>query len=140
MAAESAKFGQPEVLLGIIPGAGGTQRLTRLVGPAKAKDMILSGRQVDAAEALAIGLADRVVPSASLQRDARTWAAQFAAGATLAQAAAKRAVDAVFDQPLAEGITIEQELFVQIFDTEDARGGVRSFLEQGPGKAIFRGR
>ncbi len=140
MAAETAKFGQPEILLGIIPGAGGTQRLTRLVGPAKAKDMILGGRQVEAGEALAIGLADRVVPSATLQVEGRAWAAEFAAGATLAQALAKRAIDAVYDQPLVEGISLEQELFVQIFDTEDARAGVRSFLENGPGKATFRGR
>jgi enoyl-CoA hydratase/carnithine racemase len=140
MAADTAKFGQPEILLGIIPGAGGTQRLSRLVGPAKAKEMILSGRQVDAAEALAMGLADRVVPAASLQEEARSWAAQFAAGATLAQAAAKRAIDNALDQPLAEGLNLEQELFVQIFDTEDARTGVQSFLEQGPGKATFRGR
>jgi len=140
MAADTAKFGQPEILLGIIPGAGGTQRLTRLVGPARAKELILGGRQVDASEALAIGLADRVVQAAVLIEEAKAWAAQFASGATLAQGLAKRAIDAVFDQSLAEGITLEQELFVQVFDTDDARAGVRSFLEHGPGKATFRGR
>jgi len=140
MAADSAKFGQPEILLGIIPGAGGTQRLTRLVGPAKAKEMILSGRQVDANEALAIGLADRVTPADALLDEARAWAAEFAKGATFAQAMAKRAIDGTYDMSLAEGITNEQELFVQIFDSEDARTGVKSFLEQGPGKAKFSGR
>jgi enoyl-CoA hydratase len=140
MAAETAKFGQPEVLLGIIPGAGGTQRLTRLVGPARAKDMILSGRRVEAGEALAMGLVDRLVPAADLQAEARQWAAEFARGATAAQAFAKRAIDTAYDQPLHEGITTEQELFVQVFDTEDAGTGVKSFLEHGPGKATFKGR
>jgi enoyl-CoA hydratase len=140
LAAETAKFGQPEVLLGIIPGAGGTQRLTRLVGPARAKDMILSGRRVEAGEALAMGLADRLVPAAELQDEARQWAAEFARGATAAQAMAKRAIDTAYDVPLHEGITTEQELFVQVFDTEDAGTGVQSFLEHGPGKAEFKGR
>jgi enoyl-CoA hydratase len=140
VAADTAKFGQPEVLLGILPGAGGTQRLTRLVGPARAKDMVLSGRQVRAQEALAIGLADRVFPAAVLPQEARAVAAGFAQGATAAQALAKRAIDAAYDLPLAEGITMEQELFVQVFDTEDARIGVQSFLEHGPGKATFTGR
>jgi enoyl-CoA hydratase len=140
VAAETAKFGQPEVLLGILPGAGGTQRLTRLVGPARAKDMVLGGRQVRAQEALAIGLADRVFPAAVLSQEARAVAAGFAQGATAAQALAKRAIDAAYDLPLAEGITMEQELFVQVFDTEDARIGVQSFLEHGPGKATFTGR
>jgi enoyl-CoA hydratase len=140
VAADNAVFGQPEVLLGIIPGAGGTQRLTRLVGPARAKDMILSGRQVEAGEALAMGLADRVAPLADLQEEARRWAADFAAGANAAQALAKRAIDAAYDLPLHAGLTAEQELFVQIFDTEDAKTGVQSFLEHGPGKATFKGR
>ncbi|MCU1451054.1 MAG: putative enoyl-CoA hydratase [Acidimicrobiales bacterium] len=140
MAAETAKFGQPEILLGIIPGAGGTQRLTRLIGPARAKDLILSGRRVEAGEALAIGLADRIVPAADLQVEARAWAAEFARGANAAQALAKRAIDTAYDVPLHEGLTAEQELFVQVFDTEDAGTGVRSFLEHGPGQATFKGR
>src|SRR5205823_11339384 len=89
--AGTAKFGQPEILLGIIPGAGATQRLTRLVGPARAKDMILTGRQVEADEALAMGLADRVVPPGSLQEEARSLAAGLARGPLLAQAMAKQA-------------------------------------------------
>jgi enoyl-CoA hydratase len=140
MAADTAKFGQPEILLGIIPGAGGTQRLTRLVGPARAKEMILGGRQVAASEALAIGLADRVVQAAVLLEEAKAWAAQFAAGATLAQGYAKRAIDAAFDQPLSGGLDFEKDLFVEVFSTEDARTGVQSFLEHGPGKATFKGR
>ena len=139
-AADTATFGQPEVQLGIIPGAGGTQRLTRLVGPARAKDIVLSGRRVKAQEALAIGLADRVFPASVLQQEARAMAAVFATGATAAQALAKQAIDAAYDIPLPEGVTMEQELFVQVFETEDAKVGVQSFLEHGPGKATFKGR
>ena len=140
VAAETATFGQPEILLGIIPGAGGTQRLTRLVGPARAKDMILTGRQVKADEALRIGLADRVVPADQLQQEARSLAATLAHGPLQAESYAKQAIDGGLDLPLAEAITSEQELFVQVFDTEDAKIGVKSFLEQGPGKAQFTGR
>ncbi|MBV8160545.1 MAG: enoyl-CoA hydratase/isomerase family protein [Acidimicrobiia bacterium] len=139
VAADTATFGQPEVQLGIIPGAGGTQRLTRLVGPARAKDIVLSGRRVKAQEALNIGLCDRIFPAAVLQAEARAMALSFATGALAAQALAKRAIDAAFDAPLAEGITTEQELFVRVFETEDAKIGVRSFLEHGPGKARFTG-
>jgi len=140
VAAETAKFGQPEILLGIIPGAGGTQRLTRLVGPSRAKDMILTGRQVVAGEALRVGLADRVVPVDRLQAEARALAAQLARGAHVAQSYAKNAIDKGLDLPLSEAITMEQELFVQVFDTDDASIGVKSFLENGPGKAQFTGR
>lgn len=137
---ESAKLGQPEVLLGIIPGGGGTQRMARLVGPSRAKDIILSGRQVAADEALRIGLADRVVADASVADEALAWAASLAAGAVVAQALAKRAVDEGLDGPLADGLRLEQELFVEVFKTDDAAIGVKSFLEQGPGKAEFTGR
>src|SRR5947207_7914253 len=113
VAADSAIFGQPEVLLGIIPGAGGTQRLTRLVGPARAKDIILSGRRIKAQEALAIGLCDRIFPAAVLQAEARAMALSFATGAVAAHALAKRAIDAAFDGTLADGLSVEQELFVQ---------------------------
>ncbi|HEV7887302.1 MAG TPA: enoyl-CoA hydratase-related protein [Acidimicrobiales bacterium] len=140
MAGESATFGQPEILLGIIPGGGGTQRLTRLVGPARSKEIILSGRQVPAAEALSIGLADRVVPDGELLDEALAWAAGFAAGPVVAQGMVKRAVDEGLDGPLAEGLRLEQRLFAQVFATEDAKIGVASFLEQGPGKASFVGR
>ena len=137
---ESAKLGQPEILLGIIPGGGGTQRLARLVGPARAKDLVFSGRQVDAGEALAMGLADRVVPDADVLSEARSWALALAGGAVVAQGLAKRAVDRGLDGPLGDGLELEQELFVEAFGTEDAAIGVKSFLEHGPGKATFLGR
>jgi enoyl-CoA hydratase len=138
--ADNAKFGQPEILLGIIPGGGGTQRLARLVGPARAKDLILSGRQVVAEEAERIGLADRVVPAAEVLDAALAWAAGLAKGAVVAQGLAKSAIDEGLSRPLADGLTWEQDLFADVFATEDARTGVASFLEHGPGKATFSGR
>ena len=140
VAAENAKFGQPEILLGIIPGGGGTQRLSRLVGPARAKDLILSGRQVTADEAERIGLADRVVPAADVLDTALAWAAELAKGAVVAQGLAKSAIDEGLSRPLADGLTWEQDLFADVFATEDATTGVQSFLEHGPGKATFSGR
>ena len=140
VAADTATFGQPEVQLGIIPGAGGTQRLTRLVGSARAKDIILSGRRVPAGEALNIGLCDRIFPAQVLQAEARALALSFASGAVAAQALAKRAIDAAFDDSLADGLDVERDLFIEVFDTEDAKTGVQSFLENGPGKATFKGR
>jgi enoyl-CoA hydratase len=140
VAADSAIFGQPEVLLGIIPGAGGTQRLTRLVGPARAKDIILSGRRIKAGEALNIGLCDRIFPAEVLEAEARAVAMSFAKGAVAAHALAKRAIDAVYDGSLADGLDVERDLFVEVFETEDAKTGVQSFLENGPGKATFEGR
>ncbi|HVF31415.1 MAG TPA: enoyl-CoA hydratase-related protein [Acidimicrobiales bacterium] len=137
---ENARFGQPEILLGIIPGGGGTQRLARLIGPSRAKDLILSGRQVVAEEALRIGLADRVVPAAEVLDAALAWAAELAAGAVVAQGLAKSAVDEGLSRTLAEGLTLEQDRFAEVFATEDARTGVGSFLEHGPGKATFSGR
>jgi len=141
VAAENAKFGQPEILLGIIPGGGGTQRLARLVGPARAKDMILSGRQVPADEALRIGLVDRIVPTAAEVLDAAiAWGAELARGAVVAQGMAKQAIDEGLAASLSDGLSIEQGLFRDVFRTEDAGIGVRSFLEHGPGKAEFTGR
>jgi enoyl-CoA hydratase/carnithine racemase len=137
---ESAKVGQPEILLGIIPGAGGTQRLPRLIGPAKAKDLIFTGRHVAAAEALAIGLADRVVPDADVYQAARDLAAQYAAGPALALRAAKQAVNNGLEVDLATGLEIERLQFAALFATEDQKTGMRSFLENGPGKAAFEGR
>jgi enoyl-CoA hydratase/carnithine racemase len=137
--AETAKFGQPEILLGIIPGGGGTQRLPRLVGASRAKDIILTGRQVDAAEALRIGLADRVVPADQVLATALELAAGLAAGAVAAQGLAKRAIDGGLDGSLASGLDLETRLFVEVFGTDDARIGVASFLENGPGKAKFTG-
>jgi enoyl-CoA hydratase/carnithine racemase len=140
LAADNAKFGQPEILLGIIPGAGGTQRLARLVGPSRAKDICLSGRQVDAEEAFRIGLADRVVPAADVLSASLDWAAEFARGPLTVQGFAKRAIDGGLDGSLASGLTLEQDLFVASFGTEDSRIGVASFVANGPGKADFTGR
>jgi enoyl-CoA hydratase len=134
---EKAKLGQPEVLLGIIPGGGGTQRLARLVGPARAKDLILSGRQVGAAEALAMGLLDEVVAPDDLEAHVLAKAASYAAGAVEAQALAKRAIDRGLDITLDGGLALEQQLFAEVFTTPDAQTGVQSFLEHGPGKATF---
>jgi enoyl-CoA hydratase/carnithine racemase len=135
-----AKVGQPEILLGVIPGAGGTQRLARLVGPAKAKDLVFTGRHVGAQEALEIGLADAVVPDAEVYDTAVAMARKFAAGPPLALAAAKQAIDEGLDRPLRDGLALESRLFAELFDTEDQKTGMRSFLESGPGKATFSGR
>jgi enoyl-CoA hydratase len=137
---ESAKVGQPEILLGLIPGGGGTQRLPRLIGPARAKDLIFSGRFVDAAEALAIGLADKVVPDNQVYAAACELASRYAAGPGIAIAAAKRAIDAGLDTDLGTGLEFERMSFAGLFATEDASAGMRSFLENGPGKAVFSGR
>ncbi|WP_420451044.1 enoyl-CoA hydratase/isomerase family protein [Ilumatobacter sp.] len=139
IASERAVFGQPEILLGIIPGGGGTQRLARVVGPSRAKEMCITGRQVDATEALRIGLADEVVPADELHPRAFELAAQVARGALTAQAITKRAIDAGLSTTLADGLAIERDAFVEVFGTEDSRIGVRSFLEHGPGKAEFTG-
>ncbi len=140
IASDRARLGQPEVLLGIIPGGGGTQRLARLVGPARAKDLVLTGRQVDATEALAMGLVDEVVaPEAVLDR-ALERAGALARGAVVAQGLAKRAIDRGLDTTLAGGLDLEQQLFAQVFDTDDARIGVESFRQHGPGQASFTGR
>src|SRR4029453_13702788 len=127
-----AVFGQPEILLGIIPGGGGTQRLGRLLGPSKAKDLVLPGRQVAADEALRIGLCDEVVAPEALHERAFALAAELARGAVLAQALAKRAVDEGLSRQLPAGLALERELFVEVFRTQDSRIGVKSFLEQGP--------
>lgn len=140
IAADDATFGQPEVLLGIIPGAGGTQRLARLVGPSKAKDLIFSGRFVKADEALAIGLADRLVPAASVYEEALAWASQFKKAAPYALAAAKTAIDKGLGVDLATGLAIEQQQFAGVFATQDSQTGMASFLENGPGKANFEGK
>jgi enoyl-CoA hydratase/carnithine racemase len=137
---EKAKVGQPEILLGVIPGGGGTQRLPRLIGPARAKDLIFTGRQVDAAEALAIGLADKVVPDAEVYAAAQEMAARYAAAPALALAAAKHAVNRGLEVDLAAGLEIERLMFAGLFSTEDQKAGMRSFMENGPGKAVFEGR
>ncbi|MGY2002324.1 enoyl-CoA hydratase/isomerase family protein [Blastococcus sp. SYSU DS1024] len=135
-----AKIGQPEILLGVIPGAGGTQRLARLVGPAKAKDLVFTGRHVGAEEALEMGLADAVVPDAEVYDTALAMARKLAAGPPLALAAAKRAIDEGLELPIDQALDLESRLFAELFDTEDQKSGMRSFLESGPGKATFTGR
>jgi enoyl-CoA hydratase len=137
---ENTTFGQPEILLGIVPGGGGTQRLARVVGPSKAKEMIITGRQVRADEALRIGLLDEVVAVDELHGRALALAADVARGAVVGQGIAKLAVDRGLDMTLADGLAMERELFIDVFRTEDSQIGVRSFLENGPGKAEFIGR
>jgi enoyl-CoA hydratase/carnithine racemase len=138
VSADDAKWGQPEILLGIIPGMGGTQRLPRLIGPSKAKDLIYTGRFVDAQEALEIGLVDAVVPAAQVYDTALKMAQKFAKGPALALAAAKAAIDGGLDADLATGLRLESHLFASIFATEDSRTGMQSFIEKGPGKAVFK--
>jgi len=137
---EGAKVGQPEIHLGVIPGAGGTQRLPRLVGPARAKDIVYTGRFVAAQEALSIGLADRVVPDADVYQAACELAGQFTSGPALALRAAKQAIDDGLEVSLEAGLEIERLHFAGLFATEDQRTGMRSFSENGPGKATFSGR
>ena len=137
---ERAVFGQPEVLLGIVPGGGGTQRLPRLIGSSRAKEMMMSGRQVRADEALRIGLTDELVSSEALHERALELAAEVARGASQAQAMIKRAVDSGLDASLPEALKLERNLFEAVFHTADSEIGVRSFLEHGPGKADFTGK
>ncbi|WP_046505101.1 enoyl-CoA hydratase/isomerase family protein [Streptomyces odonnellii] len=137
IAADNAKLGQPEILLGLIPGAGGTQRLARLVGPSRAKDLIFTGRQVGAEEALSIGLVDRVVPAAEVYEQALAWAGKLAQGPALALRAAKESVDTGLETDLETGLAVERTWFAGLFATEDRERGMRSFVEEGPGKAKF---
>ncbi len=140
VAGASARAGQPEILLGIIPGAGGTQRLPRLIGPARAKDIVFTGRFVAAAEALQIGLVDKVVPDAEVYEAARGLVARYATGPAVALRAAKQAIDAGLESDLDTGLEIERLNFAALFATEDQRTGMCSFIENGPGKATFAGR
>lgn len=140
VAGDTARLGQPEILLGIIPGAGGTQRLPRLVGPARAKDLIFTGRHVAADEALAIGLVDRVVPADEVYQAAVELATRFVTGPAYALRAAKEAVDHGLDVDLATGLEIERQQFAALFATEDRAIGMRSFVAEGPGRATFVGR
>jgi len=137
---ENAHFGLPEVLLGVIPGGGGTQRLPRLIGPSRAKELIFSGRQVGAEEALRIGLVNRVVAPDFVLDSSLAWAAELARGPLLAHGLAKAAVDRGLQGTLADGLAIEQEAFVAVARTEDAARGIASFAEHGPGQATFVGR
>ena len=139
IAGEGARMGQPEILLGVIPGAGGTQRLPRLIGPSRAKDLVFSGRMAGAPEALAIGLVDKVVPDADVYTAAVEMMASYASGPAVALRAAKQAIDDGLGVDLATGLAIERVQFAALFGTEDQREGMRSFIENGPGKAQFKG-
>jgi len=139
-AADDAQLGQPEILLGIIPGAGGTQRLSRLVGPSRAKDIIFTGRFVQADEALAIGLVDRLYPKEQVYDEAVAWASAFSGAAALALRAAKETIDRGLEVDLDTGLEIERAQFAALFATADRTAGMRSFVEHGPGKATFEGR
>lgn len=136
---DNVKLGTPEILLGIIPGGGGTQRLARLIGPAKAKDLVFTGRFVGADEALSIGLVDEVVAPDDVYEAARRWAGQFTGAASRALAAAKAAIDQGLDADLDTGLKIEQHVFAALFATKDRTIGLESFIENGPGKAKFVG-
>jgi enoyl-CoA hydratase/carnithine racemase len=137
VSADDAKWGQPEILLGLIPGGGGTQRLARLIGPARAKDLVFTGRMVDADEALAIGLVDAVVPAAQVYAIALAMAAKFAQGPALALRAAKAAIDGGLDGDLNTGLRLESQLFASLFGTDDFAIGMASFAANGPGRAVF---
>lgn len=138
--AEDSALGLPEILLGVIPGGGGTQRLARLVGTSRAKELVLSGRQVRAGEAASLGLVNRVAQPDDVLDVALRWAAELAAGPLVAQSLAKSAIDRGLDGTLADGLAYEQEAFAAAARTEDAARGIASFLEHGPGKASFVGR
>ncbi|MDQ3985790.1 MAG: enoyl-CoA hydratase-related protein [Actinomycetota bacterium] len=138
--AEDAQLGQPEILLGVIPGAGGTQRLTRLVGPGHAKDIIYSGRFVPADEAKAIGLVHDVVAADRVYATAVKWAERYARGPTVALMAAKQAIQNGLEADIQNGLLIERQAFSALFASEDQKIGMNSFVEEGPGQAKFVGR
>lgn len=140
IASTKGVFGQPEILLGIIPGGGGTQRLPRLVGTSRAKELMMTGRQVKAPEALQMGLADEVVEPEELMPRALELAGTVARGATVAARLIKRAVDEGVESSLGQGLSLELQLFEDVFATDDSQIGVASFRENGPGKAVFTGR
>lgn len=135
-----ARLGLPEILLGVIPGAGGTQRLPRLIGPAKAKELIFTGRQVTAEEALQMGLVDQVTAADQVLPSALAWARRFSTGPALALNAAKTAIDQGLAGDLSAGLAIEQAVFAALFATEDRTRGMQGFITDGPGHARFTGR
>ena len=134
IAADNAKFGQPEIKLGVIPGIGGTQRLTRAVGKAKAMDMILTGRMMDAAEAERSGLVARVVPAANLMEEAMKVAETIAGMGLPSVYAAKDSINRAFETTLAEGVRFERRVFHALFATEDQKEGMAAFVEKRPAK------
>lgn len=139
VAGDNVKVGSPEILVGMIPGGGGTVRLARVVGLSRAKEMVFSGRFVEAKEALRMGLLDQIVAPDDVYTEAAAWARRFVDGPPLALAAAKQAIDHGFDSSLAGGLDRERELFCQVFATQDRVDGVAAQLEVGPGTARFRG-
>jgi enoyl-CoA hydratase/carnithine racemase len=138
--AEDSQLGQPEILLGIIPGAGGTQRLPRLIGVGRAKDIIYSGRFVKSDEALAIGLVNKVVAPEDVYPTAVKWAQRYASGPSVALLAAKQVIQNGVDTDMATGQLLERQAFATLFSSEDQKIGMKSFIEEGPGKAKFVGR
>ncbi len=132
IAADSAKFGQPEITLGVMPSWGGSQRLTRAVGKAKAMDLCLTGRMMDAAEAESCGLVARVVPADKLHEEAMAAAKKIASMGRLAAIANKEAVNAAFETPLNEGLKLERRLFYSLFATADQKEGMAAFIEKRP--------
>jgi enoyl-CoA hydratase len=132
VASETAKFGQPEIKLGVIPGAGGTQRLARFVGKSKAMDMVLTGRMMDAAEAERCGLVSRVLPAEGFVAEVVKIAAQVADLSALSVRAGKESVNRAFETSLAEGVLFERRLFFGLFSTEDQKEGMRAFVEKRP--------
>jgi enoyl-CoA hydratase/carnithine racemase len=140
VAADNARLGQPEVLLGVLPGAGGTQRLSRLIGPARAKDLIFSGRFVSAQEALQMGLVDEVVAPEEVYAAAQRRVQGYVGGPAYAIRAAKEAIDRGLEVDLETGLEIERMQFAGVFATRDRAIGMASFIEHGPGKAKFEGR
>jgi enoyl-CoA hydratase len=137
IAASNAVMGQPEIVLGISPGGGGTRRLARLIGPSRAKDLIFTGRRVNADEALTLGLVNEVVDSSDVLKRSMELANLYATGPVTAMKAAKRGIDKGGEQLLADGLVMEQGLFAGQFDTNDQKVGMKSFVENGPGKADF---
>lgn len=138
-AADDATFGQPEVRLGIMPGSGGTQRLSRLVGASRAKELMLTGRQITADEALSMGLVDLVVPAAEVLDRAMQWASQFADGPVLALGTIKEAVDQGIDMTLDDSLKLERRLFARLFATKDKAIGMEHFANKAPGAPPFVG-
>ena len=140
VAGDNVKVGQPEIQLGVIPGAGGTQRLARLIGPSKTKDIVYTGRFVKAEEALHLGIVDQVVAPDDVYTAAHKWAAQFANGPAVALRAAKAAIDGGLDMDLPNALKLESHLFAALWATQDQQNGMKSFIENGPGKATFEGK
>lgn len=140
VAGDNVKVGSPEILVGMIPGGGGTTRLSRVVGLSRAKEMVFSGRFVEAKEALRMGLLDEMVAPDDVYNRAADWARRFVDGPPLALAAAKAALDHGFDNPIPAGLARERELFCEVFATQDRVDGVTAHLTKGPGTAEFGGR